>query len=800
MSFGRTISGEIDLEVDDLLVNNMDVLEETVVNDLTITGSTTVGGPVTAANISCSTITVGNSAVLAYVNPNQAVQTDATGVLVTVSNTGSGSNVLATSPTLVTPNIGDATGTSLNVTGNIVCDNVDTNLTANQSVQTTTGGLLATVANTGSGLNVLQTSPSLTTPNIGAATGTSLNVSGNVTCATVDTTLTGNQAVQTGATGILTTIANTGSGSNVLATSPTLVTPNIGAATGTSLNVSGNVTCATVDTTLTGNQAVQTDATGILTTVANTGSGSNVLATSPTLVSPNIGAASGISLTVTGNISCSTIDTSLAANQSVQTTTGGVLTTVTNTGGGLNVLQTSPSLVTPDIGAATGTSLTTTGDVTVGGAISAATYTTALTASRSVRTNSLSQLTTVSDTGSGLNVLQTNPSLTTPNIGAATGTSLSVTGNVSCATVDTTLTGNQAVQTDASGILTTIANTGSGSNVLQTSPTLVTPNIGAASGTSLSLSGTLSCSSIDTTLTGNQAVQTDASGILTTVANTGSGLNVLQTSPTLVTPNIGAATGTSLSTTGDITAAGILKSTNVNDATSTLSGAIRSSGGIGCVKSIFAGGDVTATKIISTDTGDATALGTGAITTPGGLSVTRKIRAGDNITTQYGNVECLNGYFDYRGTLLNFAGAPLVPYMDKMLPSDPAMPAISYIEQGGWIQNCGYMTMIAIKIKYTQPAGLFSIRAAIGGIPNQYYVGGCGMMEPGLGSYIENSGGGGFDKTPLTMIAWDPTYQKMGIYYYDLATKNYQALTYGSTSIGATQGIYVTAVFERTTL
>lgn len=55
------------------------------------------------------------------------------------------------------------------------------------------------------------------------------------------------------------------------------------------------------------------------------------------------------------------------------------------------------------------------------------------------------------------------------------------------------------------------------------------------------------------TLTASQIVGTDGSKNLTSIATTGSGSVALATSPVLTTPNIGAATGTSLATTGNIT-------------------------------------------------------------------------------------------------------------------------------------------------------------------------------------------------------------------------------------------------------
>ena len=108
-------------------------------------------------------------------------------------------------------------------------------------------------------------------------------------------------------------MANTGSGNNVLATSPTLVTPALGAASATSLTATGTITGATLNATgLTANNAVATDGSKNLVSVANTGSGNNVLATSPTLVTPALGAATASSLTATGNISALTLTSTQA--------------------------------------------------------------------------------------------------------------------------------------------------------------------------------------------------------------------------------------------------------------------------------------------------------------------------------------------------------------------------------------------------------------------------------------------------------------------------------------------------------
>ena len=82
-------------------------------------------------------------------------------------------------------------------------------------------------------------------------------------------------------------------------------------------------------------------------------------------------------------------------------------------------------------------------------------------------------------------------------------------------------------------------------------------------------------------------------GVITSVGNatsiasqTGTGTKfVVDTSPTLVTPNIGAATGTSLSVIGRVT------TDDTTNATTTLDGSIQTDGGISTVKDLFVGGN-----------------------------------------------------------------------------------------------------------------------------------------------------------------------------------------------------------------
>lgn len=108
----RTVDGENELVADSLLVEGPSVFD----------GPTTFLDTISATDIQCTNLTATSTVTCDILSantldlsltPSQAVQTDITGQLATVPNTGSGNNVLATSPTLVTPILGAAAATSL---------------------------------------------------------------------------------------------------------------------------------------------------------------------------------------------------------------------------------------------------------------------------------------------------------------------------------------------------------------------------------------------------------------------------------------------------------------------------------------------------------------------------------------------------------------------------------------------------------------------------------------------------------------------------------------------------------------
>jgi hypothetical protein len=250
------------------------IFEGTTANDFetTLTAGEPTGDRTVTLPDATGTVALTNNKLDAF-----AATTSAELRSVISDETGTGGLVFADTPTLVTPNIGAATGTSLVLSGDLTVNGTTTTINSTEitvddknltlgSVATPTdagadGGGLTLKGTTDKTLSWVDATDSWTSSeHLDLASGKVLKVAGTQVLSATE--YTGNAATVTN--GVYTTSKisalaatssselagvisdETGTGALVFANTPTLVTPAIGAATGTSLVLSGALTATAI--------------------------------------------------------------------------------------------------------------------------------------------------------------------------------------------------------------------------------------------------------------------------------------------------------------------------------------------------------------------------------------------------------------------------------------------------------------------------------------------------------------------------------------------------------------------------